>query len=71
MVSPSTKLHLNPAQDQIPKDIHDQVQLVKAIQQMLVTEQQKLEWLMNHFQASTQGFQPGQQRMKPILSNQG
>jgi hypothetical protein len=71
IVSPPPRLHLNPAQDQLPKNIHDQVQLVKAIQQLLVTEQQKLEWMMNNLQASTQGFQQGQHRMKHILLNQG
>ena len=70
-VSPWSRQPPNPAQDQLPKNIHDQLQLVKSIQQMLVTEQQKLEWMMNNFKAGTQGFQPGQHRMKHILSNPG
>ena len=64
-------LHAYSNQDQLPKEIHDQVHLVKTIQQSLETEQQKLEWMINRFQASNQGFQPAQHSMKQILSNRG
>jgi hypothetical protein len=71
IVPPPSILHPYSNQDQLPKEIHDQVHLVKTIQQSLETEQQKLEWMINRFQASNQGFQPAQHSMKQILSNRG
>ena len=64
-------LHPYSNQDQFPKEIHDQVHLVKTIQQSLETEQQKLELMINRFQESNQGFHPAQHSMKQILSNRG
>ena len=68
---PPSSLHPYSKQDQLPKEIHDQVYLVKTIQQSLEMEQQKLELMINRFQASNQGFKSAQHSIKQILSNRG
>ena len=70
IIHPPSSLYPYPKQDHLPKALNDQVQLVKTIQQMLMTKQQKMEWMMNHFQASNQGFQPGHHSIRQIMSHQ-
>ena len=63
---PPSSLHPYSKEDQLPKEIHDQLYLVKKIQQSLKSEQHKLVLMMNHFQTSNLG----KHSIKQILSNQ-
>ena len=66
IIHPSSNPHPYPKHDQLPKEIHDQVHLLKIMQQSLETEQKKLVLMMNRFQASN----TGQHSIEQIIANQ-
>ena len=48
----------HPCDDLVPRDLQEQVQLVRTIHQILMLEEQKLEWMMKCFQAGKQSLNP-------------